>query len=233
MRNVLLLICSLLFIPVLAAGCRLPGRPGGPPAALVYSGPTEQGVQAGSVVPGTDIRYVGRTAEGTAELHIGDQRALKRVGDSLNWSGSPLAGVEMQLSQRILWFNADSLQLAGTVRITIQDPQPTPGPIPQAVDEQAAAAGLVIYTVPVFYTVKKDEVLPGTTLTYAGASQEGAKLAGLPEGDYPYRRVGDSIAWRGSLRERTYLDLVVRTTFYNEDRLAVTGLAKVILATGQ
>lgn len=198
---------------------------------LVYKGPIEQSVPAGSFVPGTDIEYVGLTNNKTAEVRIGGQRALKRGSDSLEWKGSPVEGVSMQLSDRVLWFGDDRLQLAGTIRLSVNQATPKPASVPQMIDQ--ATPNWVAYKLPIIYRVKRGETIPGTTLTYVGKTDKGAQLAGLPKDEYPYRQVGDSIAWQGQLRSKVYLDLVARTVVYNEDSLNVTGLATIILKTGR
>ncbi len=221
----------LLATLTLLAACDIPGLPGGAPnpeGATVYNGPVEQGVAAGQLMPGTTIRYVGRTEDKTAEVLINDQRAYKRTGGSLNWQGSPLDGADLDLNQRVLWFDEEQLQVAGTVRLILYDTNPTPGLIPQQPDEPSP--DLAIFKVPVTYNVKSGEMIPGTTLSYVGPAADGAEISGLPEGEYPFRKSGDSIDWQGQLRARVYLDLVVRATVYNEDTLNVTGLATVMLA---
>lgn len=198
---------------------------------LVYKGPIEQSVPAGSFVPGTDIEYVGLMNNKAAEVRIGGQRALKRGSDSLDWKGSPVEGVSMQLSDRVLWFGGDRLQLAGTIRLNVNQVAPKPASVPQITDQ--ATPNLIAYKLPIIYRVKRGEAIPGTTLTYVGKTDKGAQLAGLPKDEYPYRQVGDSIAWQGQLRSNVYLDLVARTVVYNKDSLNVTGLATIILKTGR
>lgn len=200
---------------------------------LVYKGPIEQSVPAGSFVPGTDIEYVGLTNTNTktAEVRIGGQRALKRGSDSLEWKGNPVEGVSMQLNDRVLWFGEDRLQLAGTIRLSVNQVTPKPASIPQITEQ--ATSNLIAYKLPIIYRVKRGEKIPGTTLTYVGKTDKGAQLAGLPKDEYPYRQIGDSIAWQGQLRSKVYLDLVARTVVYNEDSLNVTGLATIILKTSR
>ncbi|MGQ9491314.1 MAG: hypothetical protein ACUVR4_14195 [Anaerolineae bacterium] len=68
---------SLLAVLFLAAcGSAMAG-------SLTYSGPIEQTVAIGETIPGSNIRYVGYGDDG-AEVLINDQRALKKVGDSLD-----------------------------------------------------------------------------------------------------------------------------------------------------
>lgn len=197
---------------------------------LPYKGPLKQDVLAASFLSGTNIKYLGLTEDSSAEVNIEGQRALKRRGDSLDWQGSPVEGVTVELNQRLVSLSKEKLQLVGTLNMNVEDVVPKPGLIPQVPDKPSL--NLVVYKVPVVYRIKAGEAIPGTTFTYIGKTETGAELSGLPEGDIPYRQTGDSITWKGQLRPKVYLDLVLRTTLYNEKRLNVTGLATIILATG-
>jgi hypothetical protein len=46
-----------------------------------YNGPIEKAIAKEEFLPGTDIKYLGKTEDG-AEVAIGGQRALKKPGDS-------------------------------------------------------------------------------------------------------------------------------------------------------
>ncbi|WP_333477164.1 hypothetical protein [Allocoleopsis sp.] len=200
-----------------------------PKGTVVYKGPIEQAVPVGSFLPGSDIEYVGLKSDKIAEVRITGQRAFKSNGDSLDWKGSPVDGVMVQVRDRVLWLSQDRLQLAGTINLTVNEVTPKPGSIPQISDNSTPK--LIVYKLPVIYRVKRGETIPGTTLTYAGKTEKGAQLGGLLKDEYQYRELGDSISWQGQLRSKVYLDLVARTVFYNEDSLNVTGVATIILAT--
>ena len=202
-----------------------------PASTLVYRGPIEQTVPAGSFISGANIKYIGLREDKTAEVLINGQRAFKRSSDSLDWTGSPLNGVKIQLSDRILWFSKEQLQLVGTIRLTVTQATPKRSQVPQIANQPTP--NLVIYKVPVIYRVKPGEAIPGTTLMYVQNTEKGAQLGGLPKDNYPYRKVGDSIAWQGQLRSGVYLNLLARTVLYDDDSLNVTGVATIILATGK
>jgi hypothetical protein len=53
-------------------------------SALEYSTAFEGSVSPGQTLPGTDIKYMGKTEQG-AQMTIGGQVALKRTLDSLTW----------------------------------------------------------------------------------------------------------------------------------------------------
>jgi len=181
---------------------------------LVYAGPTEQGIAPGDFVPGTDLQYVGLHQDGAAVM-ISGERAIKKKGDSLDWDGHPMEGTVLNLKTRIVWFSEEKLHSAGTARLAVEDVEPTAGPFPEDAP--------VTYKLPTTHTVKRGEIIPGTTITYEGASDSGAALGGV-EG-YAYRKVADSILWEGRLREGVFLDTTLRVVFFNEDMLQVAGLA--------
>lgn len=188
---------------------------------LVYTGPTERGVAAGQFFPGTDIQYVA-SGSGSAIVLMGSQQAKKKIGDSLDWDGSPLDGVALRLTQRIVWFDEETLHAAGTATLAIEDVHP----VSMAYPNQATIA----YKLPTTHNVARGEVIPGTTLSYAGATSDGAKLAGA-EG-FPYRKIADSITWEGRLREGVFVQLTLRVVFYDERQLQVAGLATIALIPG-
>ncbi len=202
-----------------------------PKDTLLYKGPIEQTVPAGSFLSGTNIKYVGLTKDNTAEVSINGQRAFKRSTDSLDWAGSPVKGVQVQLSDRVLWLDQQRLRLAGTIRLRVDNVTPKTSSVPKIPDKPTP--NLIVYKVPIIYRVKPGEAIPGTTLTYVGNTEKGAQLGGLPKDEFPYHQVGDSIAWQGQLRSGVYLNLLARTVLYNDDSLNVTGLASIILTTGE
>ncbi|MGC8837336.1 MAG: hypothetical protein ACP5UM_02860 [Anaerolineae bacterium] len=183
---------------------------------LVYSGPVEVSVDAGDSIPGTGLRYLGRTEQG-AEMLIGDQKAICKVGDSLDYKGEPAQGVRLNLALRVAWYDAERLHAVGTVELAVRDPQPQPMPV--------AGASPLHHTVPILYWVERGRAIPGTTITYQGKTDQGALLGGM-EG-YPYRKTADSILWEGRLRDGVWLRLEGRTGFFDDDRLQVLGLATV------
>jgi len=182
--------------------------------SLAYAGPVEIGIEQGTFLAGTDIRYLGETADG-AQMVIGGQQTTKRIGDSLNWEGEMAPGVMVDLSLRIIFVTQDTLQTAGTVGVTVEGAQP--------VVEAADTSAPVHYVLPAVYRVEQGSAIPGTTVTYEGQEPEGARLGNI-EG-YDYRRVGDSILWEGRLLPGVWLDLVVRTAMITESQLDVVGTA--------
>jgi hypothetical protein len=202
---------GLMVAVLVLSGC-LPGV--GLPDTLTYNGVTEYSVPVGGTLPGTDIRYVGYRVNG-AEVLINDQQALKKLGDSLDWKGTPTPGVDVSLAQRIVFISEQRLQTVGTVRVTVQNAAPASAQFP---DQPSHS-----YKVVVTYTVKRGEAIPGTLISYAGKTENGAELRGVT--GYPYRKLGDSIGWSGRLRADTYLQTTLRVIAYTDDFLQVGGLA--------
>lgn len=188
------------------------------PDQLTYRLPTTLTIAVGQTLPGTDIRYQRMSDKG-AHVLIKGQEAIKRQGDSLDWRGQPLPGVDVDLQLRILWYNEQELRVVGTAKVVIKGVQPRPAVI--------TTSAPMHYTGPVFYSLARGAVLPGSTLTYGAKTEEGVKLGGI-EG-YPFRQVGDSISWEGVLREDVYLRLDLRVLQFDERGLRVLGIVNLWL----
>lgn len=189
---------------------------GSPQGTLMYRGPTEERVAAGTSMPGTSIRYVQNTSEG-AEFLIADQRAIKKLGDSVLWKGNLGPNLKADLGLRVALIQPEAVQLAGTAALDVQNVQPAAAPFPENSE--------IVYRVPVTYNVKKGERIPGTLYTYDGQDAQGARIGGLPSGDFPYRQVADSLVWTGRLAEGVMLRLDLRVLFFTDQSLQVAGFA--------
>jgi hypothetical protein len=216
-KEVIALIVLGLLFSVLPACQRQ--SPGGP-LELLYTAPFETGIERGSNLPGTGMRYIGLTDKG-AEILIDDQTAFKQKGDSLGWKGSPVGNVDLDLSLRVLWVTEETIYVGGTAQATVRDPMPEAASIP-------TEAPMKYSNAPVTYRVEKDDYIPGSLVKYLGKAEEGIELSGV-EG-YPYRKLGDSIVWWGKLREKAFLQLNVRVIFIAEDFISVAGTANLLLA---
>ncbi len=203
----------LLLIGLLLTGCAAPATP---PATLDYAGPSIQTVRRGDLLPGTNMRYAGTGPDGAA-IDVGGQLAWKRTGDSLDWSGAPVPGINANINQRLVTADAQRMIAAGVVRLAIASPAPATAQFP---DKPAWT-----YTVGVTHRVGRGQMIPGTTISYEGTGSGGARIGGVS--GYAFRKLGDSITWRGQLRERVYLELTLRVLPYTDDVLNVAGLAKI------
>lgn len=186
---------------------------------LQYNGPIEKGISVGEFLPGTDIQYLGKTEDG-ARVAIGGEQALKKTGDSLNWEGDLLDGVAVDLALRVTLITETDMRIVGTVQIAISDPAPQVEPV--------NTSAPISYKVPVAYHVEKDGTIPGSVITYLAKTDEGAELGNI-EG-YAYRRLGDSITWKGLLRDRVWIELDLRTVLVTDDALDVAGTAELWIA---
>lgn len=195
-----------------AVGC-LPGQANQPPDRLIYKLPTALTIHVGAALPGTEIRYERMGEEG-AEVTIKGQQALKRKGDSLDWSGSPVPGVSVDLRQRVAWYTEEDLHLVGTAKIVVD------GVKPQATTHSSTSP--IKYTGPVVYSVTKGKSIPGSTVIFEDQGPDGVKLGGIQ--GYPYRKAGDSIFWEGTLREGVHIRLDVRVLQFDARALRVGGL---------
>lgn len=194
-----------------------------PSGALNYSAPTEKKVDRGGFLPGTGVQYVQPTDDRGAELRIDGQTAYKKVADSVDWSGSPLSGVNIEIAQRLLFYNDEQLRLGGRVTILIENvnPQPlsyTPG-------------SSIEYAIPATYTIKVGETVPGTTLKLERIDPDrGAEFSGWSIDQIPFKKTADSIIWDGSLRQGVAISFQeMRVAFIGEDSVRLAGIVDVVL----
>lgn len=210
MRLFVLMVCILGL-----AGC-LPAPPG---ETLVLDGPLELGMKVGEHLPGTSVELLS-IADSTARLRIAGVYAEKKVGDSLDWSGTVREGVELKLALRIIWIAEDELHTAGTARIRIHQPSPVPQTI--------ASEPPIHYALPMTTAVKRDQTLPGSTLTYLGKDPEKGALFGGVAG-YPYRKVADSLTWEGKLREGVLARHDLRVIFFTDEQAQLGGIIHIYI----
>lgn len=206
-------------IPGLPALEDLPGLQT-PEGGVTYAGPTEQRIAVGQRLPGTEIELVAISGE-EAEFHIDGMRSMRRVGDSLDYSGNwrGIEDVEYAARLRIYLVNADGVRVAGVHRLVIHNIAPSRGELSRAPERK----------VPFTANVSTGQMIPGTTYTYVGRDDRGAQLAGLPEGDYSYFKVGDSISWSGQLRGDLPASYHIRVLFYGDGSLQVGGTVDLAL----
>lgn len=168
-------------------------------------------------------RYVGPTEERGAEMRIDGQTAFKKVADSVTWSGSPLPGVQLDINQRVLFYNDDQMRLGGQVTILVDEvnPQPLLGP----------ARSDIIFAIPVTYNIKVGETVPGTTLRLERIDAErGAEFSGWSVEQIPFKKSGDSIIWDGSLRQGVAVTFKeMRVAFIGDTNVRLAGIVEVAL----
>jgi hypothetical protein len=67
------------------------------------------------------------------------------------------------------------------------------------------------------------------SLGYAWRDERGAELSGLPAGEYPYRKLGDSVEWAGQLTSDIPVVYHLRLLYYQEANATVGGVVIVTL----
>jgi hypothetical protein len=194
-----------------------------PPGGIALQGPVEMGLEAGTRIPGTGILFVGVTdGNATAQFEIDSLRASRRVGDSLDFDGSwpGTSGMTYQLRLRIYNIGRGQVRAAGVHRLVVENVQP-----------QVASVEIGNNTLrfPHSVTVGVGEQFPGMTLGYDRQDERGAALTGLPQDEYPYRKVGDSVEWEGRLRADLPVEYHLRMLYYQETNATLGGVVIVSL----
>ena len=73
------------------------------------------------------------------------------------------------------------------------------------------------------------DLLKGTTFGYAGRGEQGAEIMGIPTGDFPFRKTGDSLRWQGMLRPDLPSLFDLRIVHYAENSVQVAGIVSLQL----
>ncbi|MCB0112417.1 MAG: hypothetical protein KDE53_41115 [Caldilineaceae bacterium] len=192
-----------------------------PPGAISYSGPTEYSLSVGDRLPGTDIVLTAITDNG-AEFQIAGMRSVRNLGDSLDYDGdwSGIGGVSYNARFRLYYIGSSSVRAAGVHRFVIRDIQP--------VEADVTVNGNTL-RMPFTVNVSTGEQIAGTTLSYGGQEERGGIINGLPAGDYPFRKIGDSISWKGYVRGDIPVQYNIRMLYYDDSRAQVGGIVTVAL----
>lgn len=230
----------LLMFTAVSLACGLPSIPGtgNQPAAtttpigdmLIFNkvGPTYvANLSPGEKIPGTQMEYIGKTADGGYEVSINGTRSVKRSGDSFIWSGILAPGTHGQFNLRISTDVLGELPVAGSAVITVLNPQPFPL---VAIPEDSS--GISFTNILINYTIPAGSVIPGTTLTYQGVAQQGGvDVAQISDanGVTSYYAQGDSVVWTGKLRENVFIRYNLRIISYNAEDLLLGGTAELFV----
>jgi len=213
-RTAIVLALLLALILISFIGCEPKNKEGDD---LVFKGPVEIGMKVGERLPGTDVEVIS-VSDDTANIRIDGEVAHKKAGDSLEWSGSLTEDVDVDLSLRILWISEGTVQTAGTAKLSVRGADPEGMPVQSESD--------IRYALPVTYSVRQGERIPGTLIEYVGKDPEkGAEFAGI-EG-YPFRKAADSLVWEGRLRDGVWLKLDLRVLLFSDTTLQAGGVATI------
>lgn len=191
------------------------------PGTALLRGPYEYRVGVGESIPGTNIQLVA-VNDTEAEFHIDGLRSLRIVGDSLHFDGAwpGLSDTTYNVRLRIYRMDDNSVRAAGVHQLLIRNANPTSATI----DENAEAMRF-----PLAGSTGTGETIIGTTFGYGGETEDGAQITGLPAGDYPYFKIGDSIRWQGHLRPDLPVRYNMRVLFYDANSIEIGGVAHVYL----
>ncbi len=192
-----------------------------PPGAQAFNGPMDRAIKIGERVPGTDLVLTAINGE-NADFQIAGLHSVRTLGDSLDFDGAwpGLSGTTYSLRLRIYRVGSDNVRAAGVNRLVISNLQPTP-------DSQTPTGFTIKF--PFTGSVAAGETLPGTTVGYVGTGDRGGQLSGLPQSDYPYRKVGDSITWAGHIRADIPASYNLRMLLYSAERAQVGGIVTLAL----
>jgi hypothetical protein len=192
-------------------------RPGG----IVFRGPSEKRINIGARIPGTDMTLL-HIGEDGAEFEIDGMRSVRTIGDSLDFDGPwpGIEGVDYSLRLRIYRISGDYVRAAGVHQLGILDVQP----VQVSVDLREPVLKFAFSS-----GVKTNENIAGITYGYGGQDDRGGRLSGLDEGEYPYRKIGDSIRWEGQLRPDIPAQYNVRMLYYGPESARVGGVVKLSL----
>lgn len=237
MKTKRMLLGLLLLTLSLAACTILPGLGGvtGPVPSptplgdtLSFSNPAfTYSLTPGESIPGTLMQYVERAGD-VYRVRIEGQEADKRPGDSFIWNGVLAPGVFGAYNLRLTTQILGSLPVAGSVEVTMFNPNPV-----QLESLPDLGGALAFNNMIINYLMPPGREIPGTTLVYAGAVEQGqgdqttrlAQLSGLT--GYPYLAIGDSLRWQGSLLDNVYISYSLRVLGINDDGLRLTGTANL------
>ncbi|MCZ0939245.1 MAG: hypothetical protein OXJ55_11445 [Caldilineaceae bacterium] len=190
--------------------------------AIAFTGPTEMRIEIGDFIRGTDIQLTA-IAEGRAQFLFSGLRAERIAGDSLDFDGPwpNIGGVDYLLRLRVYRVTEDYVRAAGVQRLLIEGIQPIHQP------------AMVLQENPLKMTytgsVAPGDLLKGTTFGYVGQAEQGAEISGIPAGDFPFRKTGDSLRWQGMLRPDLPAQFDLRIVHFGENSVQVAGIVSMQL----
>ncbi|HID52451.1 MAG TPA: hypothetical protein EYP41_10475 [Anaerolineae bacterium] len=232
-RKTLTFVLALLTAVTLACStASIPGLDQGPPATATPVGDYltleipafTASLAAGELVGGARLEYLGKSPDGGYRVAIDGQEVVKRSGDSLIWSGVIGPGVLATLNLRVTTSLLGELPVAGSVKLHILYPEALElTAVPQLPN------ALYFSNIVINYSVPAGQTIPGTTLVYAGLTQQaGIDVAQISNGSrQTYHAVGDSLVWAGKLRDNVYARYNLRIISFDEATVQVGGLAEI------
>lgn len=212
----------LISIVLMTVACNIiqPSPPSNTPSAsnaLVYDAPVSLNIKSGATLPGTTVAYGGKTPAGAAKVLLAGQVAEKQTGDTLDWHGTPVPNLSLNLSTRVLTFDDQSITLVGTAHIELENIAVQPG--------GTAGSAPMEFNAPVTYSLPKNVPVPGTNIAYLASSPEGAQFSGIQ--GYAYRKPLDSLQYIGRLNPKVMLKLDLRVLNFSDSNVVLGGTANL------
>jgi hypothetical protein len=188
-----------------------------PPNTLAYDAPVSLDIKTGATLAGTTIAYSGKTDTGAGKIEISKLAAPKQIGDTVDWQGTPAPNVSVKLSTRVATFDDQSIKLVGTAHVEIKDTTLKAGGTTGTV--------LMEFNAPVTFSLNKNAAVPGSNVTYVGATNDGAQFLGV-EG-FPFRKPLDSLQYVGRANPKVFLKLDLRVTSFSDSSVLLVGTANI------
>ena len=191
------------------------------PGAISFQGPTEKNIKLGERIPGTDIQLVSIDDQG-ANFQIAGYNARRNAGDSLdfdgNWPG--IEGVTYTVRLRVYRVGSENVRAAGVHQMVVRNIQPVMGTAPQ---------GDGYVRLPFSVAANAGTQFKGLTLSYVATGDRGGELGGLSGNEYPFRKMGDSVSWEGTLRSDIPVRYSTRVLYYGADSMRLGGTVSLYL----
>ena len=190
--------------------------------AIAFAGPTEMRIEIGDFIRGTDIQLAG-IVDGRAEFLFSGLRAERIAGDSLDFDGPwpNIGGVDYLLRLRVYRVTEEYVRAAGVHHLLIEGIQP--------IHQPAMALQENPLKIPYTGSVGPGEQFKGITFGYVGQGEQGAEISGIPAGDFPFRKTGDSLQWQGMLRPDLPSQFDLRIVHYGKNSVQVAGIVSLQL----
>ena len=214
-------VILILAVTVVVTGCAMIQASASvtpAPNTMSYDAPVSLVVKTGASLPGTTIKYSGKSAAGAAQVSIANQLAPKQQGDTLDWQGVPAPDVKVKLATRVASFDDQSITLVGTSHIDIANVSIKASGTPPT-------NAMMEFNAPVTYSISKNEFIPGSNIAYGGSTTDGAKFLGVD--GYPYRKTLDSLQYFGRLNAKVSLKLDLRVLSYSDSGAVLGGTANI------
>jgi hypothetical protein len=226
----------LLFL-FTSLACTIPGLSRQPEAVpdptpetdtIIFEIPSYQVIlQENQFVPGTFMRYLGRSAE-NYEVSIDGLTAIKRPNDTFLWDGIVAQAVYAEYNLRLgNLTSAGALPAQGNAVVYIFNPNPqSVAQLPQSTLD----AAVHYENIRIDYIVPPGHRIPGTDVTYEGIAQS---VLGVPQGQlsgltgYPLLAQGDAFFWTGALHPNVALRYNLETIALNEQGIRLAGEAEL------